>query len=90
MAPVVRRKVECRSSPCSSRPRRSPPAPRSRRRSDEGPALARRSYEDEWEYFRELLAAADERLTSLDALQRSRLRTHRSTLELHDGIDEEQ
>jgi tetratricopeptide (TPR) repeat protein len=48
-------------------------------------ALTWLGYEDEWDYFRELLAAADERRPSLDATQRSRLLMHRSTLELHDG-----
>ena len=48
-------------------------------------ALARLAYEDEWDYFRELLAAADARRASLDELQRSLLLTRRSTLLLHDG-----
>lgn len=48
-------------------------------------ALAWLDYENEWDYFRELLASADARRASLDDLQRSRLLTHRSTLELHDG-----
>jgi tetratricopeptide (TPR) repeat protein len=48
-------------------------------------ALAWLGYEDEWDYFRELLAAADQRRPSLVGLQRSRLLLHRSTLELHDG-----
>jgi tetratricopeptide (TPR) repeat protein len=42
-------------------------------------------YEDEWEYFRELLTAADARRASLDDLQRSLLLTRRSALQLHDG-----
>jgi tetratricopeptide (TPR) repeat protein len=48
-------------------------------------ALAWLGYEDEWDYFRELLAAADERRPSLDAADRSRLLMHRSTMQLHDG-----
>jgi tetratricopeptide (TPR) repeat protein len=48
-------------------------------------ALARLGYEDEWDYFRELLASVDARRSSLTELQRSRLLTHRSSLLLHDG-----
>ncbi len=48
-------------------------------------ALTWLGYEDEWDYFRELLAAADARRASLDDLQRSLLLTRRSTLQLHDG-----
>jgi tetratricopeptide (TPR) repeat protein len=48
-------------------------------------ALASLGYEDEWDYFRELLAAADARRASLDGLQLSRLLTRRSSLQLHDG-----
>jgi tetratricopeptide (TPR) repeat protein len=48
-------------------------------------ALAWLGYEDEWDYFRELLAAADARRASLDDLQRSALLTRRSSLQLHDG-----
>ncbi len=48
-------------------------------------ALTWLGYEDEWEYFRELLAAADARRASLDDLQRSLLLTRRSALQLHDG-----
>jgi tetratricopeptide (TPR) repeat protein len=48
-------------------------------------ALVWLRYEDEWDYFRELLAAADARRVSLDELQRSRLLTHRASLQLHDG-----
>jgi tetratricopeptide (TPR) repeat protein len=48
-------------------------------------ALAWLGYEDEWDYFRELLAAADARRASLDDLQRSGLLTRRSSLQLHDG-----
>jgi tetratricopeptide (TPR) repeat protein len=48
-------------------------------------ALARLGYEDEWDYFRELLASVDARRSSLTDLQRSRLLTHRSSLLLHDG-----
>jgi tetratricopeptide (TPR) repeat protein len=48
-------------------------------------ALTRLSYEGEWDYFRELLAAAEARRASLDDLQRSLLLTRRSTLQLHDG-----
>ena len=48
-------------------------------------ALAWLGYEDEWDYFRDLLAAADARRASLDDLQRSRLLTRRSSLQLHDG-----
>jgi tetratricopeptide (TPR) repeat protein len=48
-------------------------------------ALTWLGYADEWDYFRELLAAADVRRASLDELQRSLLLTRRSTLQLHDG-----
>jgi tetratricopeptide (TPR) repeat protein len=48
-------------------------------------ALARLGYEDEWDYFRELLASIDARRSSLTELQRSRLLTHRSSLLLHEG-----
>jgi Flp pilus assembly protein TadD len=48
-------------------------------------ALARLSYEDEWDYFRDLLAAAEARRGSLDDLERSRLFTRQSSLQLHDG-----
>ena len=41
--------------------------------------------EDEWDYFRELLASADERRATLNAVQRSSLLTRRSSLQLHDG-----
>jgi tetratricopeptide (TPR) repeat protein len=48
-------------------------------------ALTWLGYEDEWDYFRELLSAADARRASLDELQRSLLLTRRSALQLHDG-----
>jgi tetratricopeptide (TPR) repeat protein len=48
-------------------------------------ALAWLAYEDEWDYFRDLLASADERRSSLTDLQRSLLLTRRSSLQLHDG-----
>jgi tetratricopeptide (TPR) repeat protein len=48
-------------------------------------ALAWLGYENEWEYFRNLLAAADARRASLDNLQGSRLLTRVSSLQLHDG-----
>jgi tetratricopeptide (TPR) repeat protein len=48
-------------------------------------ALTWLGYEDEWDYFRELLAAADARRASLDEVQRSLLLTRRSALQLHDG-----
>jgi tetratricopeptide (TPR) repeat protein len=48
-------------------------------------ALARLGYEDEWDYFRELLAALDARASSLTDTQRSRLLTRRAGLQTHDG-----
>ena len=48
-------------------------------------ALAWLNYEDEWDYFRDLLAAAERRRNLLDNLQGSRLLTHVSNLQLHDG-----
>ena len=48
-------------------------------------ALAWLNYENEWDYFRDLLAAANARRNLLDNLQGSRLLTHVSTLQLHDG-----
>jgi tetratricopeptide (TPR) repeat protein len=48
-------------------------------------ALVWLGYENEWDYFRELLAAAEARRASLDDLQRSLLVTRRAGLELHDG-----
>ena len=48
-------------------------------------ALAWLGYEDEWDYFRELLTAADARRASLDDSQRSLLLTRRASLQLHDG-----
>lgn len=48
-------------------------------------ALAYLGSRDEWDYFRELLAAAVERRASLDSLELSRLLTRRASLELHDG-----
>ena len=48
-------------------------------------ALAWLSYEEEWDYFRELFASALARRTALTELQRSRLLMHRSSLQLHDG-----
>ena len=41
--------------------------------------------EDEWDYFRELLASADGRRATLNGVQRSSLLTRRSSLQLHDG-----
>jgi tetratricopeptide (TPR) repeat protein len=48
-------------------------------------ALAWLNYENEWDYFRDLLAAAERRRNLLDNLQGSRLLTHVSNLQLHDG-----
>ncbi len=48
-------------------------------------ALAWLNYENEWDYFRDLLTAANARRNLLDNLQGSRLLTHVSTLQLHDG-----
>lgn len=48
-------------------------------------ALAWLNYADEWDYFRDLLEAADARRSLLDNLQGSRLLTHVSNLQLHDG-----
>jgi len=48
-------------------------------------ALAWLNYENEWDYFRDLLAAANARRNLLDNLQGSRLLTHVSSLQLHDG-----
>jgi tetratricopeptide (TPR) repeat protein len=48
-------------------------------------ALAWLDYENEWDYFRELLAAAEERARFLDNLEGSRLLTRRGSLQLHDG-----
>ena len=48
-------------------------------------ALAWLNYQNEWDYFRDLLAAADARRALLDNLQGSRLLTHVSSLQLHDG-----
>lgn len=48
-------------------------------------ALAWLNYENEWDYFRDLLAAANARRDLLDNLQGSRLLTHVSSLQLHDG-----
>ena len=48
-------------------------------------ALAWLNYENEWDYFRDLLAAANARRGLLDNLQGSRLLTHVSSLQLHDG-----
>ena len=42
-------------------------------------------YEDEWDYFRDLLASVDRRTASLTDLERSRLLMRRSNLQLHDG-----
>jgi tetratricopeptide (TPR) repeat protein len=47
-------------------------------------ALARLSYEDEWDYYRELMTALDAR-GSVTEPQRSRLLTRRAGLQLHDG-----
>jgi tetratricopeptide (TPR) repeat protein len=48
-------------------------------------ALAWLVYEDEWDYFGELLASVAERPSPLTALERSRMLTRRASLELHDG-----
>jgi tetratricopeptide (TPR) repeat protein len=48
-------------------------------------ALAWLVYENEWDYFRDLLAAVDQRRSSLTELERSRLLTRRSSLQLRDG-----
>ena len=48
-------------------------------------ALGWLNYENEWDYFRDLLAAANARRDLLDNLQGSRLLTHVSSLQLHDG-----
>jgi tetratricopeptide (TPR) repeat protein len=42
-------------------------------------------HEDEWDYFRDLLASVDRRAASLTDLERSRLLVRRSNLQLHDG-----
>jgi tetratricopeptide (TPR) repeat protein len=47
-------------------------------------ALAWLAYEDEWDYFRELLASLDDR-RGLSELQRSRVLTRRASLALQDG-----
>lgn len=48
-------------------------------------ALAWLGYENEWDFFRELLAALETRRPSLTVPERSRLLTRRASLELHDG-----
>jgi tetratricopeptide (TPR) repeat protein len=48
-------------------------------------ALAWLQYADEWDYFRDLFAAADARRSSLTELERSRVLTRKASLELHDG-----
>ena len=48
-------------------------------------ALAWLNYENEWDYFRDLLAAAEGRRNLLDNVEGSRLLTHVSNLQLHDG-----
>lgn len=48
-------------------------------------ALARLAYENEWDYFRELLASVDERPSALTESQQSRALTRRASLQLHDG-----
>jgi len=48
-------------------------------------ALGWLNYENEWDYFRDLLTAANARRNLLDNLQGSRLLTHVSNLQLHDG-----
>ncbi len=48
-------------------------------------ALTRLGYEDEWDYFRELLASVDERPSPLTDSQRSRVLAHRARLALNDG-----
>ena len=48
-------------------------------------ALGWLNYENEWDYFRDLLAAADAHKALLDNLQGSRLLMHVSSLQLHDG-----
>jgi tetratricopeptide (TPR) repeat protein len=42
-------------------------------------------YEDEWDYFRDLLASVERRPTPLTELERSRVLTRRASLELNDG-----
>ncbi|HEX7237244.1 MAG TPA: hypothetical protein VF405_09805, partial [Gammaproteobacteria bacterium] len=48
-------------------------------------ALAWLAYGNEWDYFRELLAAAENRARFLDNVEGSRLLTRRASLQLHDG-----
>jgi tetratricopeptide (TPR) repeat protein len=48
-------------------------------------ALAWLAREDEWDYFRELLESVDERRGPLTDSQRSRVLTHRASLERRDG-----
>jgi len=48
-------------------------------------ALGWLNYENEWDYFRDLLTAANTRRNLLDNLQGSRLLMHVSSLQLHDG-----
>lgn len=48
-------------------------------------ALAWLNYENEWDYFRDVLATAEARRNLLDNLEGSRLLTHVSNLQLHDG-----
>ncbi|HEX7237808.1 MAG TPA: hypothetical protein VF405_12650, partial [Gammaproteobacteria bacterium] len=48
-------------------------------------ALAWLAYGNEWDYFRGLLAAAEDRARFLDNVEGSRLLTRRASLQLHDG-----
>lgn len=48
-------------------------------------ALAWLEYANEWDYFRDLFAAADARRASLTGFERSRVLTRKASLELHDG-----
>ncbi len=48
-------------------------------------ALAWLVYENEWDFFRDLLAAVDARRSSLTELDRSRALMHRASLQQHDG-----
>lgn len=47
-------------------------------------ALTWLAYENEWDYFRELLASVEERSSSLIEWERSRVLTRRASLQLHD------
>jgi len=48
-------------------------------------ALAWLAHENEWDYFRELLAAVSERRSALTESERSRVLTRRASMLLHDG-----